>query len=146
MQFLFKYSWGIFIIVTILNAVIIRVRSKKYVQDKPELAEGYRKCFTNILIYGNIPWVIMGIGSLSSATNNTFEYLDPKTLNPFVLAFHGSIFILWVLSAYWIYLKNGAEFIGTHPGIINKKGIGGSSNVTAREVKMFFPLILAGGF
>ena len=75
-----------FIAVTIANGLILKYRSKKYIAEKPELEEGYEKFFKGWLFYGNIPWVIMMSGNLSGMTQNTFDYLDGKSLVYLMLA------------------------------------------------------------
>ena len=145
MEIIFKHTWIMFIAVTIANGLILKYRSKKYTAEKPELEDGYDKSFKGWLFYGNIPWVIMMIGNLSGMTQNTFEYFNPKAMNAIVLVFHFSIILLWVLSVRWIYFKNGAEFIETHPGLIQKSSLSGNTNVTAKQIKLFFPLMLLGG-
>lgn len=134
-----------FIAVTIANGLILKYHSKKYILQNPELKEGYDKYFKGWIIFGNIPWVIMMIGNLSGITQNTFEYFIPKAMNPMVLLFHFSIIALWMLSVRWIYFKNGAEFIETHPGLFQKSSFSGNTNLTAKQVKLFFPLMLLGG-
>ena len=134
-----------FIAVTIANGLILKYRSKKYITQNPELENGYDKYIKGLLIYGNIPWVIIMIGNLSGITQNFFENFNPKAMNPMVLIFHFSIIVLWVLSVRWIYFKNGAEFIEKHPGLIQKSSFSGNTNVTAKQIKLFFPLMLLGG-
>lgn len=134
-----------FIVVTIANGLVLKYRSKKYIDQNPELKEGYDKCFKGWMFYGNIPWIIMMIGNLSGITNNTFEYFNPKAMNPMVLIFHLSIVALWVLSIRWIYFKNGAEFLAAHPGLTQKSSFRGNTKLTAKEIKTFFPLMLLGG-
>lgn len=87
----------------------------------------------------------MMIGNLSGLTQDTFEYFNPKAMNPIVLIFHFSIIVLWVLSVRWIYFKNGTEFIETHPSLIQKSSFKRNTNVTAKQIKLFFPLMLLGG-
>lgn len=142
---LFKYFWVAFIIVTFANAFIMRHRSKKYIEETPELRIGYDKLFKGIIFYGNIPWVIMGFGIISGLTNGMFDYFSPKSMNSIVLVFHISIIILWALSIRWVYFKQGAEFIEKHPGFIQVRGVGNRSKVTAKQIKLFYPLMLAGG-
>lgn len=134
-----------FIAVTIANGFVLKYRFKKYIAQNPELEEGYDKFFKGWMFYANIPWVIMMIGNLSGITHNTFEYFNPKAMNPMVLLFHFSIIVLCILSVRWIYFKDGAEFIERHPGIFQKSSFSGNTNVTAKQVKLFFPLMLLGG-
>lgn len=142
---LFKYFWVAFIIGTVVSAYTMRYRSKKYIDEAPELKLGYDKLFKGILIYGNVPWVIMGGGILAGITHGIFDYFNPKSLNPIVLLFHFSIIVLWILSVWWIYFNRGAEFIEKHPGFLQVHAFGSRTDVTAKQVKMFFPLALAGG-
>ncbi|MEO1048986.1 MAG: hypothetical protein AAFX87_00055 [Bacteroidota bacterium] len=140
-----KYFWVLFIATTVINAFILRARSKKYTAEKPQLKEGYNKLFKGFIIYTNIPWVIMMIGDLTGSTQNVFEYLNPRSLNPVVLLFHLSLIILWFLLVRWIYFKRGAEFLEKHPGFIRVSGIRGRSDVTAKQIKFFLPIMILGG-
>ena len=54
LEILFKHTWIFFIFVTILNGIILKIRSKKYILEKPELEEGYDIYFKGWLLYGNI--------------------------------------------------------------------------------------------
>ena len=145
MEIVFKYFWIILIIVTLINGFILKTRFKKYSDEKPELKIGYDKYLKGYLIFGNIPWVIMMIGSLSGMTESMNDYFNPKAMNPIVLIFHASIVILWILSIRWIYFKKGAEFIEMHPGLTRKSSISGNTDLTAKQVKLLFPLMLLGG-
>ena len=145
MDFIFRHACVTFIVVTIANYFILKSRTQKYVDQNPELKIGYDKLFKVLLIYGNIPWVIMAIGDLTSQTNGLFDYFNPKSFNPFVLAFHFYIIIIWVLSVRWVYFKNGADFLLTHPGFIHIRGFGNSITPTSNLIKVFFALALLGG-
>jgi len=145
MIIIFKHTWVLFIAVTILNALILKYRSKKHILKNPDLREGYQKYFKGIILYGNIPWIIMAFGNLSGSTQNILEYFNPEAMNPFVLLFHAAIVLLWLLSIYWVYIKRGAEFIESHPGLFKAPGYKGSSDVTARQVRSFYPIMLLVG-
>jgi len=142
---LFRHAWILFIAATVGNALFIRHRSKDLIAEDPGLAEGYQQIFKAILFYGNMPWVIMAVGMLSGLTNNVFDYFRPRDMNPAVLAFHAAVIILWVLFTRWIYLKGGAAFLERHPGVLVKRGFGSVTYLTAKEIKMFVPLMLLGG-
>ena len=66
-------------------------------------------------------------------------------MNPIVLLFHVAIVILWGLSIWWIYFRDGAAFIEKHPGLVQKSSFSGNHNVTAKQIKLFYPLMLLGG-
>ncbi len=144
MELLIKHFGIIFIIGTIFNGLILKFRSQEYIKENPDLIDGYKKYFYGIITFGNIPWVIMGIGILTGLTDNIFKFFNPRSLNPIVLAFHGSIVFLWILGAYWIYKKQGAEFIVSHPGLFHLSGTS-PKNITTKQVKSFYPLFILGG-
>ena len=128
-------------VTTIINALLFRSRAQKHIHINPELKKGYENFFNGWLFYGNMPWMIMMFGDISGVTETIFEYFTPKSMNPMVLAFHGSIVLLWMLSVRWIYFKDGAEFIEKHPAVINRP----KTKITAQQVKQFFPLIIING-
>ena len=114
-----KIFWLIAIAVTCANAYILYFRSKGEVARNPELKEGYDSLLKGFLIAMNIPWVVMGVGILAGGVQSLFDYSDPRTGNPYVIAFHSTVFILWALCVFWIYFGGGAEFLVRHPGWMN---------------------------
>lgn len=144
-EVLFKYLPFAIILATCGNAFILQIRAKKYIQQNPDLRKGYRTISKTLLTYGNIPWLIMLIGNLSGLTQNIFEYFNPKTLNPLVLCFHFSIVMLWILIARWVYIKDGAEFMEKHPGLLQRSSLKGRTNMTAKQIKRSLPIMLLAG-
>ena len=49
------------------------------------------------------------------------------------------------ISNILIVFNGGAEFIERHPGLFVKSSSSGNQNVTAKQVKLFVPLMLLGG-
>ncbi|MDB5271862.1 MAG: hypothetical protein JWO58_229 [Chitinophagaceae bacterium] len=146
MELIFKHTWILFIVVTFANGFLLKYHSKKYIDKNSALQTGYENYFQGIIFYGNIPWIIMAIGDLTGLTHNTFDYFHPKAMNPMVLVFHATVILLWILSIRWIYFKDGAHFIEQHPGLFRKNTWSGSSDdITAKQIKLFFPLALLGG-
>jgi len=145
MEIVFKNFWIFFILVTILNGIILKVRSRKYISENPELKEGYKKYFKGWIFYGNIPWLIMAIGNISGMTENVFEYLNPRSWNPIVLIFHVSVVVLWILGIRWIYFYKGAEFIELHPGLFQKSSFKSNRNLTAKDVKIYYAVAVLSG-
>ena len=118
-----------------------------YIDLDASLKPGYDKLLKGFFIFSTLPLIIMSIGNLSGITNNVFEYFNPRGLNPMVLAFHFSIITIYLLLAYWVYLKNGAAFLSQHPGIIVFNGFGNTQNITSvNSIKLFFAAILLSGF
>lgn len=145
MDIIFKYAWVMFIAVTIVNYFIFKSRTQEHIDKNPDLKAGYDKILRTILIYGTIPWVIIALGNLTGLTNTVFDYFRPRTLNPFVLAFHLYIIVIWILTVRWIYFKNGADFLVRYPGFVHIRGFGNSITPTSTLIKIFFALALFGG-
>lgn len=114
-----KYFWLICIIVTGANAIIFKQRSKHPIEQKPELAEGYTTLIRGFLFWGNLPWIVMGIGCTYGNIKSVIQYFNPTDGNPYILAFYGSVFLIWFLGTYWIFFRDGAEMLVQHPGLLN---------------------------
>ncbi len=142
-----KYFWVIAIIGTCANAFFYRHRSQEYIKDNPELAEGYSSLFKGYLIWMNIPWVVMGIGSTIGGVPSILHYFNPQDGNPYVLAWFGSIFLLWTLGFYWIFFKGGAETLVKYPGAVQfHSPMTKNKNLTnPTHIKLFWCVCLLGG-
>ena len=134
----FRYAWALFILVTCLNAVVWRWRARNYIKEDPSLAPGYTQLIRGWLIYGNLPWVVMGLGILFGGVPTIWHYFNPRN-GPMVLLWYGTVIALWIAGAYWIFLRHGAEMLLAHPGLLNLP--------TDRPwvLKGYFLLCLAGG-
>ena len=134
-----KWFWAAFILVTFLNAGIFRYRARTYITAAPELAEGYATLIRGFVIWGNIPWVVMGIGCVLGGVPSVFHFFRPRDGNPFVLAFFASVFLIWILGTFWLLFRGGAEMLVKHSGLFNV-------NVTSPHMlKLCWFLCLAGG-
>lgn len=134
-----RHFWLAFIAANVLNALILKARSRKYILQKPELAAGYQQLFNGFLLWGNVPWVVMGIGILFGGVHNVFSYFRPRDGNPFVLAWFGVIGALCLLGFHWLFARRGAEFLVEHPGLL--RGIPQSPAM----IRLFYCLMVAGG-
>lgn len=136
--FIFREAWIFLIAVTCLNGVIWWRRAQSKIKDDPSLEEGYRFLIKRWLIYGNAPWVVMGLGILYGAVPSALHYFNPRN-GPFVLAFYATTVLLWVLSFRWIFFQRGAETLLKYPGLLNLP------TSSPWVVKAYFLLCLAGG-
>lgn len=116
---IFEWSWVLFILVMIANAVIFRMRAQRYIKLNPELKDGYAKLIKGFLLWGNIPWIVMGVGCTVGGVPSVWKYFDPKGSNPNVIAFYASVLLVWILGSYWILLRDGATELANHPGLFN---------------------------
>jgi hypothetical protein len=143
MPILFRHAWIFLIVGTTVNALYFWGRSRSHVSQDPSLEDGYRKLFWGILVWGNIPWVIMGLGCLVGGVPSAFHYFRPRDGNAFVLAFFASVVIIWFLGTYWLFVRGGAEMIVRHPGLLS--GPFGRDITSPAMVKVYWCLCLAGG-
>ncbi|MCK5306786.1 MAG: hypothetical protein KAJ66_06590 [Candidatus Omnitrophica bacterium] len=145
-EMIFNYFWAAAIVFTCINVLIYKYHSKKHIQQNPKLTEGYKKLFRGYLFWMNIPWIVMGIGCTVGNVPSIWYYFRPKNGNPYVLAWFGSIIVLWIIGTYWLFLKNGAEIIAKYPGVlIMYFGFKRTEITNPNLIKMFWLLCLTGG-
>jgi hypothetical protein len=136
-----RYAWILFILVTIANGLIWWKRSKPFVLARPELQAGYRRLVRGWILWGSIPWVVMGIGCTVGGIPNCFQFFRPRDGNYFVLAWWSSILLLIILGTFWMF-TGGAEAIAAHPGILNKSFAG--EYPSPRGIKVIWCLAMMG--
>lgn len=134
-----KWFWVAFIAVTFANGAAIWWRAQREIRKHPELEEGYRTIIKGFLFWGNIPWIVMGIGHLVGGVPTIFQFFRPRDGNPFVLAFFASVLLIWLLGTHWLFFRGGAEMLVEHPGIFRYK------ITSPLYVKVYWLLCLAGG-
>jgi hypothetical protein len=139
LMILAKWFWVVFILLTVVNAVLLRFRAQRHIRENPDLADGYTTLIRGFVFWGNIPWVVMGIGTVFGGVPSLFQFLRPRDGNPFVLAFFGSIFFLWIMGTFWLLFRGGAEMLVKHPGVFNV------DFKSPLMLKLLWVLCLAGG-
>lgn len=120
---LFKHFWIAFILVTCVNGVVWWVRGARYRERDPSLCEGYRSLILGFVVWANIPWAVMGIGMTFGGVPSMAQYLNPRSGDPFVLGFLGSVVLVWVAATYWLFFRRGAQELIRHPGILRWPGL-----------------------
>jgi hypothetical protein len=134
-----KWFWAVCIAVTFLNAGIFRFRAQRHIREHPELADGYRSLIRGFISWGNIPWIVMGLGCTIGGVRGVWHYLRPRDGNPWVIAWFASVFALWLLGTYWLLFRGGAEMLVRHPGLFNVELKRPST------IKLLWFICLAGG-
>jgi len=104
-----KWFWAICILVAFANAALFWMRARKKIAAQPELKRDYLTIIRGFVVYGSIPWAIVGIGVLSRQMPTSIHVVRPRDGNPFVLAFYASFFILWFATTHWIFFRGGAQ-------------------------------------
>jgi hypothetical protein len=118
-----RYMWIAFIVFTCLNAAVWWRRGQRQIAEDPRLAEGYGRLVRGLIVFGNIPWLVMGAGIMSGRVSGMDDFMRPPA-NPFVLAFDLTVVGLWIALARWVFWRNGAEELAEHPGLMNLGGHG----------------------
>lgn len=134
-----KWSWLVFIGVIVLNAGIFRAMAQKHVQEDPSLAEGYRTLIRGFLFWGTLPGIVAGAGMIFGGVDSAFDYFRPQDGNPYVLAYFGTITLIWILGTYWLFFRGGAEMLVRHSALL------GDKVTRPRTVKVFWVICLVGG-
>jgi len=141
-----KYFWIAAILFTATNFLFFRKRSEAYIKANPQLLEGYIALFRGYLFWMNLPWIIMGLGCTVGGVPSVWYYFRPKDGNPYVLAWFGSVFVLWILGTLWLFFKGGAQKLSEHPGAIELSyGFKRQAVTDPGTIKTFWLLALAGG-
>jgi hypothetical protein len=109
-----KYFWLVLIAVNCLSTLIFSFIARSPLRERPELYDGYWRLIRGMLLFFNLPFLVMGIGIVSDYVPTMNGYLSWRVSNPFVLAFYTSIFFELLLGFYWIFFAQGAEFIVKH--------------------------------
>lgn len=133
-----RYFWLSAIAVTCMNAAVWWKRAQEQIAQQPELEEGYRRLIRGWLIFANIPWIVMGIGVLFGGVPGVFHYFNARN-GPFVIAWYVSIVAIWLLAAWWLFARRGAEEIARYPALFQ----GTSANSVT--IKVTFVLSILGG-
>src|SRR6266550_3906914 len=139
LKFFFRHGWLMFVVVTCINVLYLKSYSREQIRRRPELATGYRKLIRGYLFWGNLPWIVMGVGLELGGLPSIFSYFRPRDGNPFVLAFFGVVIAEWVLSLWWLFFARGAEFLVEYPGVL--RGFPRSATL----IRIYYCLGVAGG-
>jgi hypothetical protein len=144
MSAIVQHFWIVFILGIVANGLTWKWRSKKYIAENPGLQEGYDRLIKGYLIFGNIPWVIMGIGLVTGMTKSMSDFFNPGQLNPIVIAFLLVLIVEWMLGIYWIFFNGGAETLVKHPGLFTSSAKGNEKFETMK-VKLLWIVAILGG-
>lgn len=134
----FRHGWAVFIAVSFLNALIWWRRAQPVIAAHPERREGYRRLIAGFLFWGNLPWIVMGVGIEAGGVPTILHFFNPRN-GPFAIAWYCTIALLWILNLVWLFFLRGAETLVEHPGIFNFP----TSN--PRMIKILFLISTLGG-
>jgi len=146
MNMLFTFFPLLAMVVTIINAFIMKGRVRPHIDQNPELEPGYNKLLKGFVFFSTIPWLIMGFGILTGLVNDPLECLNIRSMNPVAIAFSSYCFAMYLVAAYWVYFNGGAEMLAAHPGLIAYHFFGTRREVTSvNGIKGFFAIMIFSG-
>ena len=134
------HLWVMFVLATSVNAVFFRIAATQHSKEHPELADGFATLIRGWLFWGNLPWIVMGIGLEFGGVSNLWHYFQPREGNPYVLAWFVCVMFLWILGFWWIFLRGGAEMLAKHSMIFNYSDLSNPA-----KVKLFYLICVGGG-
>lgn len=108
-HFVGRYFWAICLAFSLFNYVAAQRRLNSTITGstaQAEIAHGYLRWFS---IAGAVPWLVIGFGQIVGGTPSVWYYFRPQDLNPYVIAWLASIFLLSVLFAVWVFAADGAR-------------------------------------
>jgi len=142
MHGIWRHFWLLAIAVTFLNAAIWWWNGSGRRKRDPGLVAGYRRLTRGFALWGSVPWLVMGMGTLIGGLD-AVAYFDPAN-GPWVLAWYASILAIYALLAHWIFLRDGAEQVARHPGLL-QWGLMGTFETSPWTVKGLVGLGIASG-
>jgi hypothetical protein len=128
----------LFILVACVQGAIWRKRARSRIVLDPELDSGFRTFVRVWLIYGNLPWLLLGGAVLCGALPPPLNSLDPRH-SPYAGLILITIVLLWVATFEGLFFRGHAEVLLTYPGVfdvpLNRPW----------AVKLWFLICLSGG-
>lgn len=141
--FLDKYFWIVFILYSFYMVSAPKSLLAGW-EKNDKIMDEYKALRKNILMFMNLPWLIMGIGIISGSVSSMFEYLLPAKGNPFITLFFISAALLWAVSLYWVFMLNGAEKAARFQ-IFRFNSFGKRSELTPDSIKLTIVLMVLAG-
>lgn len=108
-QYLSRYFWAVCLAISLFNYVAAERRLNSTAANDAERAEVARRYLRWFAAAGAVPWLVMGWGQVIGHVPSVWYYFRPQDRNPYVIAWHGSIFLLSVLYAVWVFFADGAR-------------------------------------
>jgi hypothetical protein len=104
-----RYFWAICLAVSATNYIVGSRAAASFCTDDPRSSDEAKSLRRWFGVASTIPWVVMGVGEIIGRVPNISYYFRPRDCNPYVWTWYGSIFLLAVIFAYWVYFRGGAE-------------------------------------
>ena len=110
-HYISRYFWVICLGFSLFNYIAAERRLQSCATGGKERAEVASRYLRRFSIAGALPWLVMGWGQVIGNVPSVWHYFRPQDKNPYVIAWLGSIFLLAVLYAVWVFFAGGARKI-----------------------------------
>jgi len=109
----------LFFITVISSAAMgMRLRKKYCLPDNPELLKFHTMFVRYLILWCNIPWIVMGFGSAVGSVPTLFHYFHLSEGNPYVISWVISVIWVWGIGSYHVFFRDGAEMLVRYPDIL----------------------------
>ena len=75
---MFRYFWVLAIITTGVNGAVWWHRAQPHIASNPKLEASYRRLIHGLLVFGNVPWIVMGLGITVGGVPTVFHFMNPR--------------------------------------------------------------------
>ena len=119
MELIIQHSGFVLMFGTSMNVLSWWNRGHSTRARFPQRTASYQRMIMWLLLVGNLPWMVLGVGVLSGS------YVTP--LDPLFLPEKGALeWLFWAAGLSWpfglmiyVFVFDGAEEMSEHPGLLN---------------------------
>lgn len=92
-----------------------------------------------------LPFLVMAAGSLVGGVPSAWHYLRPRDGDPWVLAFHATVVLVWAATLVWVFALGGDRVLGELKLIRLRGLVAGGPLQDPRVIRLFTLACIAGG-
>lgn len=121
MEIIFNYFWVFLIVFGIINGLSWKrnLLKERTLSDEEEFE--FDSLIKGFIIWGTLPWIIMGITSFVFGVSDFRFLVFPNEVSKAYLVFYVTVILLNGYTFIWINFLGGAEKLARYPGIMNHK-------------------------
>jgi hypothetical protein len=101
-----RYGWLLYISLTCAVGVRWWRRGTKCGEGNTWDACAWRSPVLGLLVFGNLPWVVMGWGISVGGQRSILEFLNPANGSA-AAAFHLTVIVFWLVALWWVRVRKG---------------------------------------
>lgn len=114
LEFIGRHLWAFILLIIIIDRYHTNYIFKKRGYPEPELKQSYIYSLKMYFIIITIPILIMGVGDITGMVYYSIDFFKIGSINIVSILFHAYIIFIFFLFIWWVYFRNGAEYIEKH--------------------------------